>query len=96
MRLGLVSLDEVCLEETFRCRILALQGVPARFRRALRTALRTGLELISERASPQQELRGWKLFLLAPRMLLHRAAGDSRIPPQTGCCAAGFLRVGSG
>ena len=43
--------------------------------------MRTGLELISERTSPLQELRGWKLFLLAPRMLLHRSAGQARIPP---------------
>ena len=63
---------------------LTLQGVPARLRGALRTAMRTGLELISERTSPLQalqELRGWKLFLLAPRMLLHRSAGQARIPP---------------
>ena len=81
MRIGLAALDDVCLEDTFRCRTLTLQGVPARLRGALRTAMRTGLELISERTSPQQELRGWKLFLLAPRMLLHRAAGQARIPP---------------
>ena len=43
--------------------------------------MRTGLELISERTSPQQELRGWKLFLLAPRMVLHRTASQARIPP---------------
>ncbi|CAE7234973.1 unnamed protein product [Symbiodinium sp. CCMP2592] len=81
MRLGLAALDDVCLEDIFRCRTLTLQAVPARLRGALRTAMRTGLELVSERTSPQQELRGWKLFLLAPRMLLHRAAGQTRIPP---------------
>ncbi|CAE7730172.1 unnamed protein product [Symbiodinium sp. CCMP2592] len=31
--------------------------------------------------SPAQELRGWKLFCLAPRMLLQRSGGESLIPP---------------
>ena len=31
--------------------------------------------------SPDDEARGWKLFTLAPRMLLYRSASESRIPP---------------
>jgi len=94
VRIGLTSLDDICLEDTFRCRTLTLQGVPARLRGALRTAMRTGLELISERTSPLQELRGWKLFLLPPRTLLHRSAGPrnwhcdarpSRVESASGC-----------
>ena len=43
MRIGLAALDDVCLEDTFRCRTLTLQGVPACLRGALRTAMRTHL-----------------------------------------------------
>ena len=52
-----------------------------RLRGALRTAFRAGLQLIADRESPVQELRGWNFFCLAPRMLLHRSGGDSLIPP---------------
>ena len=81
LRVGLASLDGIDLEATLRSRVLTLQGVPTRLRGALRTAMRAGLELISERTSPQLELRGWKLSLLAPRMLLHRTAGATRVAP---------------
>ena len=57
------------------------QDLPARPRGALRTAFRTALELVQDRHSPQQELEGLKLFLLAPRMLLRRASREPRIPP---------------
>ena len=96
VRIGLTSLDDVCLEDAVRCRTLTLQGVPARLRGALRTAMRTGLELISERTSPLHELRGWKLFLLAPRMLLHRSAGQARIPPRNWHCDARHSHAESG
>ena len=78
---GLASLDAVDLQDTLHQRVLTLQGVPTRLRGPLRTAFRAGLQLIADRESPVQELRGWKLFCLAPRMLLHRSGGDSLIPP---------------
>ncbi|CAE6950253.1 unnamed protein product [Symbiodinium sp. CCMP2592] len=78
---GLASLDGVDLQDILQQRVLTLQGVPARLRGALRTALHAGLQLIADRESPAQELRGWKLFCLAPRMLLQRSSGESLIPP---------------
>ena len=81
IRAGLASLDAVPIEEVLRQRVLTLQAVPARLRGALRTAFRTALQLIHDRPSSQQELQGWKLFLLAPRMLLYRAGRESRVPP---------------
>ena len=81
IRAGLASLDAVPIEEVLRQRVLTLQAVPARLRGALRTAFRTALQLIHDCPSPQQELQGWKLFLLAPRMLLYRAGRESRVPP---------------
>ena len=81
MQIGLASFDAITLDVALRQRSLTLQGVPTRLRGALRTALRAGLQLIADRVSPQLELRGWKLFCLAPRMLLFRAVGDARVPP---------------
>ena len=77
MQIRLASLDAITLDVALRQRILTLQGVPTCLRSALRTALRAGLQLITDRESPQLELRGWKLFCLAPRMLVFRAAGDA-------------------
>ena len=44
-------------------------------RGTLRTAFRTGFQLFAVCASPRDELRGWKLFPLAPRMHLQRDVG---------------------
>ena len=60
-------------------RVYTLQSPPLQIRGALRQALRAGLELVRE--APDQEA-GWKLFLLAPRMLLYRERGQTRVPPQ--------------
>ena len=45
--------------------------------------MRVALEEISDggcREDPAQEERGWKLFMLLPRMLLHRAPRGGLIP----------------
>ena len=75
LRLGfLLGFQEVC-----PTRALTLQLAPLRLRGALHTALRTGLRLDTSLATPDDRLRGWKLFLLAPRMLLYCAAGESHV-----------------
>ena len=79
---GLLALDAVSLEDHFRRRVLTLQGVPARLRGALRAAMRAGLRLAVEGASPEDAARGWKLFFLAPRMLLFRSPGETRVAPE--------------
>ena len=48
---------------------------------ALRTAFCTGLQLLPDRESPLQELRGWKLFCLAQRMLLFAPPGTPVFRP---------------
>ena len=73
---GLLALDAVSLEDHFRRRALTLQGVPARLRGTLRAAMRAGPRLAVEGASPEDAARGWKLFFLAPRMLLFRSPGE--------------------
>ena len=78
---GLAQFDAVSLQDVCRTVALTLQSAPQRLRGALCTALRTGLRLATSHAGPDDQLRGWKLFLLAPRMLLYRAAGESHVAP---------------
>ncbi|CAE7241283.1 unnamed protein product, partial [Symbiodinium sp. CCMP2456] len=81
VRLGLEQLDGVDLAFELRRRTLTLQSAPTQLRGVLRYALRTGLEQAVAGAGPDDTTRGWKLFFLAPRMLLHREPGQSRIEP---------------
>ena len=73
------SLDEVNLSEEFRRRAFCLQGVPGFMRGALRTVYRRALEYIRTHRGTAAESRGWKLFLLASRMLLYREKGQTWI-----------------
>ena len=77
-----MRLDAVDLASTCRQRALTLQSVPRRIRGALRAALRAGLRLAVHPAGAEDEVRGWKLFCLAPRKLLYRARGETRVPPE--------------
>ncbi|CAE7799301.1 NSF, partial [Symbiodinium necroappetens] len=79
-RAGLQSLDAIDLAATLCRRVLTLQTVPVQVRSTLRIAFRAGLQLIADASSADSELRGWKLFYLATRMLLHRAPGETRVP----------------
>ena len=81
VRLGLQRLDDINLASELRRRALTLQSAPTQLRGTLRFALRTGLEHAVAGAGPDDEARGWKLFFLAPRMLLHREPGQTRIEP---------------
>ena len=67
------------LSTELKRRVYTLQSAPPQIRGALRQALRAGLELV--RDAPEQDT-GWKLFLLAPRMLLFRERGQARVSPQ--------------
>ena len=75
-RRGFAQLDEVDLPDLFTCRASVMQTVPrflwGSFRAALKVALEEILEGYQSRSVVRQE-RGWKLFLLLPRMLLHRS-----------------------
>ncbi|CAE7365777.1 unnamed protein product [Symbiodinium natans] len=61
-------------------------------------ALRAGLERALRPSSAVEELCGWKLFFLAPRMLLHRAFGEARVEPRelTQRCDMWSTRIGWG
>ena len=78
---GLASLDAVDLLETFRHRVYTFQHPPRPLQGILAFAFRKGLQaLLSSQPSDIQCERGWKLFLLGPRMLLHRPCGNAQVP----------------
>ena len=74
-QLGFRSLDVVQLSDAFQQRGCLMQNVPRFLRGPFRRALRVALEEILKGARTNDtvtEERGWKLFLMLPRMLLHR------------------------
>ena len=75
-QLGFRSLDDVVqLCDAFEQRGCLRQNVPRFLRGPFRRALRVALEEILKGARTNDtvtEERGWKLFLMLPRMLLHR------------------------
>ena len=72
---GLLSLDEVDLERIFRRRPIIMRSVPTflkgAFRGALVLAMDEALAGLAALDEPRHE-RAWKLFMLLPRLLLHR------------------------
>ena len=72
---GMASLDRVNLHGIFRRRAVVMRTVPTFLKGAFTAALRVAFEeCIAARAHGDEtrEVRAWKLFLLIPRMLLHR------------------------
>ena len=78
-----VRLDEVNVNQIFETRAHVMKSVPfvmrGAFRRALRLAMDEVLEGWESHSVLRQE-RGWKLFLLIPRMLLSRPPRGGLIP----------------
>ena len=77
------ELDVVDLTEEFERRTRIMRTVPYVMRGAYREAMRVALDHISSgrsRSDVLQEERGWKLFLLIPRLLLFRPGRRGLIP----------------
>ena len=75
MRAGLRFLDDVDLCETFAQRAAVMKNIPKFLWGSFRVALRLALEEISMRFAQNdwlRQVRRWKLFLVLPRLLLHR------------------------
>ena len=81
---------------TTKARRSTFQKVPARIRGTLCTALRAALQLLADRESPMHELRGWKLFCLAPRLLLHRSGQRAAGRQGEGSGRTGACRLQAG
>ena len=80
---ALRSLDDLDLAHTLRVRVSTFQGAPRRLQGVLAFALRLGLTEICDHPANTDpaQARGWKLFLLAPRMLCYRSRPGERAEP---------------
>ena len=84
MAAGFESLDMVDLERVFEVRALVMKSVPGFMKGAFRGALKISLEEIIRKgqlaSNVETTTRGWKLFMLLPRMLLCRPPRGGLIP----------------
>ena len=79
---GFRSLDSVTLETEFRTRSCLMRVVPKMMRGVFRTALRLSFQAVTQARAEgdvERETRAWKLFLLAPRMLLSRPPRGGKV-----------------
>ena len=93
------SLDAIDLAAELKVKILTFQSVPRILRGAMRNAFRLALESIRAAAlrggNPLQDARGWKLFVLASRLLLHKPPGTKKLPPKELTRRAEMFQAGS-
>ena len=76
------SLDSVTLETEFRTRSCLMRVVPKMMRGVFRTALRLSFQEAAQaraQGDVERETRAWKLFLLAPRLLLTRPPRGGKV-----------------
>ena len=79
LRAALQFLDEVDPMSIFRERGSVMKSVPLFLKGPFRNALKFALEEASAQEDVRQ-VRGWKLLVLLPRMLLHRGPGGGLVP----------------
>ena len=75
---GFRNLDCVDLVNVFEVRLLVMNTITAFLQGAYKNALKASLQEIrrgQERRNRSVEIRGWKLFLVLPRILLHNPQG---------------------
>ena len=83
MAAGFESLDMVDLERVFEVRALVMKSVPGFMKGAVAGAMKISLEEIRKgqlASNVETTTRGWKLFMLLPRMLLCRPPRGGLIP----------------
>ena len=76
-REGLVDLDTWSLQGLVSRRAAVVKNIPRFLKGPFRNALQAALEEATAPERCRQE-RGWKLFLLLPRLLLHRPPRGGR------------------
>ena len=77
------SLDDIDLKVIFSNRAAVMRSVPSFLQGAFRTTMRVALtELVKgiDEQSNVRMTRGWKLFLLLPRLLLHKPFRGGLVP----------------
>ena len=82
---GMASLDEVHLPSIFEYRAHVMRSIPRIMKGAYRSAMRVALQEAVQARTEGSELnliRAWKMFLLLPRMLLHRPTRGGMVPKQ--------------
>ena len=72
LQAALIAPEQLIVEDTFKQRASVMKFVPKFLRGSYRNAMRVALEEVTVDNLARQE-RGWKLFMMLPRMLLHRA-----------------------
>ena len=80
------KLDHIDLKEIFSNRAAVMRSAPSFFRGALRTTMRVALtEFVkgTDEQSNVRMMRGWKLFLLFPRLLLLKPLRGGLVPKKT-------------
>ena len=96
---GLVSLDEVILEDVFSVRARLMATVPKFLRGTYRAAVRVALDGVLagwEQNDTMLQTRSWKLFLLIPRMFLFRSSRGGLLPRKTIEARVSMFMRGSG
>ena len=81
--LGLRRLDEIDLIEQFQRRPVIMRSVPVVMLGSFKAAMRLAIDEVADGVAAHNEAkqeRGWKLFLLLPRMLLQRPPRGGLVP----------------
>ena len=81
--LGLRRLDEIDLVEQFQRRPVIMRSVPVVMSGSFKAAMRLAIDEVADGVAVHDEAkqeRGWKLFLLLPRMLLQRPSRGGLVP----------------
>ena len=81
LREAFLELDLLSLPDHVKKRACIMKNVPRFLKGPFRNALRVALEEATSEQACRQE-RGWKLFILLPRMLLHRQPRGGLIPKE--------------
>ena len=79
IRAAIRSMDEVNPRALFEKRAAVMKAVPRFLRGPFRSALKLALEEATRSPEEVDQERGWKLFFMVPRVLLHKV-GCGAIP----------------
>ena len=78
-----MNMDEVDVERIFSLRPSVMRSVPRFLQGPFRNAMKMVLEEIMASVEDVRVTRGCKVFLMLPRMLLHRPPGGGTFPARS-------------